>query len=700
MDYQEQIKEREVLKNEWLDRKSFFELKAVVADSPGKQFELEKEIEICIQKINKIDEEIESLNNKIKRQRELLKDKIRRNISDVWEQLNQKFQSIDIQEDLITAFVFKEITEPIVTFQWKESVFLLLAQLNSQSFQINSSERVTIDYAINRLLKLNQTERHSRALAIFVMEFLVEEAKVNLLKDETVRYIISYAIRNINENDGRFIKPSTRIDIAFNKLLSLSYFSEICKVILIQDYISADDEHRTRIGCIFVYSQKSAEILNTKNSAHKLQPLLEKLIQERLVEKRVRAALRLVNMFFVPHLNNNLIEIDFLPEELLNLTIKVLLKVISEDVIESNAVSSTAIWALQWLTASSGRASNYTVYNFPETQLDTLRKFATDNKQGTIARGRAVSILSRCNSNFEQTVFAQADWIYEWANVADGIKPQKQLPVMIPLNRPQDIELLKDLINSDLPIEGKCSVAIALGRLGCFVEEMIEPLLEIFQDEMAIFSERDEALVYLSFIRNSKVISKLGQEAQEPFEKDSKKYDLSGRCFLALMGIGNLQELQYRLVHSTSEQSQINAYAYGLAGNVNSQGLEILNSLKNHQKKQVREAVNNALSKVKQWDASNSNQISYDSSGSNNEDRFLAQQGHLIHKLKAKDSTGRWAYYFVYVEPRNEKAFLNALDSNKSIDLEDYGKVVGSCYGEKPDRKLRNLLKQKYGFEV
>ncbi|NER27942.1 MAG: hypothetical protein F6J89_09970 [Symploca sp. SIO1C4] len=82
------------------------------------------------------------------------------------------------------------------------------------------------------------------------------------------------------------------------------------------------------------------------------------------------------------------------------------------------------------------------------------------------------------------------------------------------------------------------------------------------------------------------------------------------------------------------------------------------------------------------------------------ESKEISKQGHLIHKLKAKDSTGRWAYYFVLVRPELEQAFLKALDSDQSIDLEDYGKVIGSCYGEKPSKELRDLLKDKYGFDV
>ena len=81
-------------------------------------------------------------------------------------------------------------------------------------------------------------------------------------------------------------------------------------------------------------------------------------------------------------------------------------------------------------------------------------------------------------------------------------------------------------------------------------------------------------------------------------------------------------------------------------------------------------------------------------------DKIIAKKGHLIHKLKAKDSTGRWAYYFVLVEPPREQAFLAALESNESIDLEDYGKVVASNYGEEPSEDVKKMLKDRYGFDV
>lgn len=82
-------------------------------------------------------------------------------------------------------------------------------------------------------------------------------------------------------------------------------------------------------------------------------------------------------------------------------------------------------------------------------------------------------------------------------------------------------------------------------------------------------------------------------------------------------------------------------------------------------------------------------------------DQIIANKGHLIHKLKAKDTSGSWAYYFVLVEPTRERAFLKALEEKDGIaNLEEYGKIIASCYGEEPTQEVIDFLKEKYDFDV
>lgn len=81
-------------------------------------------------------------------------------------------------------------------------------------------------------------------------------------------------------------------------------------------------------------------------------------------------------------------------------------------------------------------------------------------------------------------------------------------------------------------------------------------------------------------------------------------------------------------------------------------------------------------------------------------DDYIAERGDWVHKLKARDSTGRWAYYFVMVNPFREKSFLDALKSQEIINLEDFGSVIASCYGECPNDKVKKELSDRFGFSV
>ena len=82
------------------------------------------------------------------------------------------------------------------------------------------------------------------------------------------------------------------------------------------------------------------------------------------------------------------------------------------------------------------------------------------------------------------------------------------------------------------------------------------------------------------------------------------------------------------------------------------------------------------------------------------EEEYIARNGHLVHKIRAQDSSGRWAYYFVYVPASRERVFTEAINSDRNVDLSDYGTVIASCYGEEPTETVKKLLKEKYDFDV
>ncbi|BAZ24922.1 hypothetical protein NIES4073_58220 [Kalymmatonema gypsitolerans NIES-4073] len=361
-----------------------------------------------------------------------------------------------------------------------------------------------------------------------------------------------------------------------------------------QNYIQARDARRSQIGCILLNTKIiNSQVIDASNATQILIPLLENLSVFCSIEERVDSALSLVDIFYRAQIQNNDIKIGFLSNVLLREVIKVLLTAIEEETTGNYGLSTAAIWATVWLT-NAKTSHSYTAYTFSERELDVFRRVVVNEKHDIFARSNAALILSICNS--KATIFSQADWIYQWAVVADGAKPQRDLPKVAYIDHSKEIDVIKRLIFTNSPSKVKRSAAVALGRLGFFIPEMVDSLLEIFKDETYLWEQRDEALVYLVFISNSQVISELIRGANQP-ENNTDKYGLRDRCFLALIGMGNVAVLKYQL--EQLERTYISSYAYALAGVASPLGRQVLKSMINHQNKEIRNVAINALRKFK-----------------------------------------------------------------------------------------------------
>lgn len=77
--------------------------------------------------------------------------------------------------------------------------------------------------------------------------------------------------------------------------------------------------------------------------------------------------------------------------------------------------------------------------------------------------------------------------------------------------------------------------------------------------------------------------------------------------------------------------------------------------------------------------------------------RLIGHQ-HLLRYLKAKDSTGRQAYYVVLLRKDCAEAFDGRMHQSDPLDLEAYGWVLGRCYGSQPTPELHRQLLDN-GFE-
>ncbi|MCH2546388.1 MAG: hypothetical protein MK052_02095 [Alphaproteobacteria bacterium] len=82
--------------------------------------------------------------------------------------------------------------------------------------------------------------------------------------------------------------------------------------------------------------------------------------------------------------------------------------------------------------------------------------------------------------------------------------------------------------------------------------------------------------------------------------------------------------------------------------------------------------------------------------------RLIGKRGHLIHKLSATDINGRSAYYFLLVDVEKENAFIERVRNPQGdiLELEDYGTVIASCFGEHPNAETKKFLKTTYDLEV
>lgn len=79
---------------------------------------------------------------------------------------------------------------------------------------------------------------------------------------------------------------------------------------------------------------------------------------------------------------------------------------------------------------------------------------------------------------------------------------------------------------------------------------------------------------------------------------------------------------------------------------------------------------------------------------------IVSMSGHLINELKARDSSGKMAYYFVLVEPEYQDKFDKFVSGIENINLSEYGRVIASCYGEEPSQVVKDFLKKEFGIFV
>jgi hypothetical protein len=79
-------------------------------------------------------------------------------------------------------------------------------------------------------------------------------------------------------------------------------------------------------------------------------------------------------------------------------------------------------------------------------------------------------------------------------------------------------------------------------------------------------------------------------------------------------------------------------------------------------------------------------------------DKLIKSRADMCYKVSGRDSTGREAYYFILIDKEKKEQFLKHTVGD-TYNLEDYGKIIYSAYGTVVPQEVKEMLKEKYGFD-
>lgn len=79
-------------------------------------------------------------------------------------------------------------------------------------------------------------------------------------------------------------------------------------------------------------------------------------------------------------------------------------------------------------------------------------------------------------------------------------------------------------------------------------------------------------------------------------------------------------------------------------------------------------------------------------------DEHIDRNGDRVYKVTGRDITGRTAWYFILVDVGKKQRFLEHKNGD-SYNLEDYGKIIISGYGDSIPLDVQEMLREKYGFD-
>jgi len=496
--------------------------------------------------------------------------------SSVVSRLRELLDKIEIHDQEVNLWGEFKTSEPVMADYWQEAVRLTISDLTAKD----------ADEAILMLLPDAKTRiNESRPRAVFALLCLADEPKVS---SQTAHAVFDAVLDNLWENDGFNNKLNTWMDVAVSAV-GKSSFGAALRERLVQAFKESSGEKRNLIGCTLILTSTRGREVISPEIPESIVTFAQKGLSSSRQSEVILTALELMNCFFTANG-----KMGFLSRNQQESIINALIHVLPTNA----AIQNAAIWALLWLTSAKERDFNtethkQIVHLSPEAaeKIEQSLRYSTLDSF-TLAYG----CLALTRKNSLHLVPHQLDWIYELAVIADGGKARRELPRVARVGENEaTIHWMKGLLHLGLPLKNAARIAQALGALGYFGAEMVQPLKYLFGNKKFTFNERDEALIYLSMIGTPEAVDTI-VEAADMLPSENGDYDTYSRGLFGLLFLDNIDVLT-RQIYKALSHSDLNAYAFGLAGSADPRGRDVLLHLKKHKDPRIQQAAVLALQK-------------------------------------------------------------------------------------------------------
>lgn len=488
--------------------------------------------------------------------------------------LRAKLAELTVEDREVKIFETYTVSEPVLAGQWQETVRLLIADLPNGD----------ADDALLMLLPGPEASAdEARARAVFALQCLAEEPAVSEATADAVFDAVTDAIR---DGDGFDDKRNTCMDEALT-VMSKSRFSDRLRIRLLSRFIKMRNHQRTDAGlCFLVLNYQQTTALTEENSNVIIKNTSSGLSSDSQIE-RIISALEFMEICY-----RSVEKMGFLTQEQRTIAFDALSSALDRD----EATASAALWALGWMCSFKDNdklpdADDHIA--LPTHIADRIDLALRRNDLDDLSISWGAKLLAR--EHGLRPIYAQQDWVYALACIADGEKPRKLLDELQAVGERRTLSWLQDALASVRDSWSRSSIATTLCSLGLFDPSLATELRDRAIDSRLSVEERIEAALYILMLGTSESKEILVEFVNSTPDGSNDSIYLNG--LFALLYLDDI-DIHSDQINKALPHSDLDAYCFGLAGSRDPRGPERLKTFANDKNPRIREAAQKALKKL------------------------------------------------------------------------------------------------------